>query len=183
MRILLAGTLFTALPALAQMGYPAMMLPSPGLANPLGMLAPAPLTPFGLGVPSGFGTPLPVGLMYPGMQMAPNLLSHQHQQYMANPYLGGPAAGNPYLQPALPNPFAPPAFAPALPWGGHGQQSVALPFAAARSAPASPMPNPFQPRGPGQIIAPPPATTPAQVMPLPFDPTSWFGQFAKPPAR
>lgn len=173
MKTLLAGTLCIALPALAQTGFP-------GMANPLGMMAPVPFSPFGMGAPLGMGTPMLGGLMYPGMQMAPNMLSHQHLQYMANPYLGGPAAGNPYLRTSLPNPFAPPGFTPGLPFGGgYGQPTMALPFLPAGAVlPGMPM-NPHPSPSPGR----PPATTPAQVMPLPFDPASWIGQFAKPPAR
>ncbi len=187
MKALLAGTLTLALPALAQTGvvgmHPALML-TPGMANPLGMLAPAPFPSFGMGVLPGVGTPLLGGLVYPGLQMAPYLLSRQHLQYMANPYLGGPAADNPYLQSSLPNPFAPPGFAPALPYGGgYGPPASALPFPPALPTASGPMPNPFAWPGPGQRHAPPPATTPAQVMPLPFDPASWFGQFARPPVR
>lgn len=187
MKTLLAGTLFFTLPALAQTGFPGMSparMLTPGMANPLGMMAPVPFNPFGMGAPLGMGTPMLGGLMYPGMQMAPNMLSHQHLQYMANPYLGGPAAGNPYLQPTLPNPFAPPGFATGLPiGGGYGQPTLALPFPT--SGPVSPGPRtqPFPSPGAGQLFAPPPTTTPAQVMPLPFDPASWFGQFARPPAR
>lgn len=181
MRTLLAGVLIVTLPALAQTGFqginPAIML-GPGMANPVAMMAPVPLNPFGA------GTPMLGGLMYPGMQMAPNLLSHQHLQYMANPYLGGPAAGNPYLRPSLPNPFVPPGFAPGLPFGGgHGQPAMALSFPPSNALSPGPMMHPFQSPVPGRLLAPPPASTPAQVMPLPFDPASWFGQFAKPPGK
>jgi len=183
MRTLLAATLCVALPALAQPGFPGMnpaMLPTAGMANPLGMMALLPFNPFGMGM----GTPMPGGLMYPGMQMAPNLLSHQHLQYMANPYLGGPAAGNPYLQPSLPNPFAPPGFAPGQPFGsGYGQPALGLPIPTSSPVMPGPMMNPFPSPLAGQPLAPPSATTPAQMKPLPFDPASWFGQFARPPAR
>jgi len=181
MRTLLAGTLFVALPALAQTGFPGMnpaMMPTAGMANPLGMMAPPLFYPLGMGVP------MLGGLVYPGMQMAPNLLSHQHLQYMANPYLGGPAAGNPYLLPSPPNPFAPPRYAPGQPLGGgYGQPALGLPFPPSSPVKPGPMMNPLPSPGAGQPLAPPPATTPAQVMPLPFDPASWFGQFARPPAR
>ena len=73
------------------------------------MMALLPFDLFGMGALPGTGTPVLGGLMYPGVQMAPNLLSHQHLQYMANPYLGKPAAGNPYLQPSLPTPLRRPA--------------------------------------------------------------------------
>lgn len=185
MKTLLAGTLFITLPALAQTGFPAMSparMLTPSMANPLGMMAPVPFNPFGMGAPLGMGAPMPGGLMYPGMQMAPNLLSHQHLQYMANPYLGGPAAGNPYLQLPLPNPFAPPGFAPRVPFGG-GYGQPALPFPASGPVLPAPRTQPFPSPGAGQLFAPPPAPTPAQGMPLPFDPASWFGQFARPPAR
>lgn len=180
MRTLLAAMLIVTLPALAQTGFPginpAMML-SPGMANPLGMMAPVPFNPFGV------GTPMLGGLMYPGLQMAPNLLSHQHLQYMANPYLGGPAAGNPYLRPSLPNPFAPPGFAPGLPFGGgHGQPVMAWPSPSSLRSQGSMM-QPFLSPVPARLLTPPPASTPAQVMPLPFDPASWFRQFARPPGK
>ncbi|MGQ9685704.1 MAG: hypothetical protein ACUVT2_05285 [Thiobacillaceae bacterium] len=186
MRTLLATAMFMTLPALAQTGFPginpAMML-SPGMANPLGMMAPVPFNPFGMGTPPGMGTPMLGGLLYPGMQMAPNLLSHQYLQYMTNPYLGGPAAGNPYLRPPLPNPFAPPGFGPGLPLvGGYGQPAMAWPSPYSVRSQGSMM-QPFQSPVPGRLLAPSPASTPAQVMPLPFDPTSWFGQFARPPGK
>jgi hypothetical protein len=143
------------------------MLLALGLANPLAVLAPAPFSPYGM------GTPVLGGLVHPGLQMAPNLLSHQHRHYMANPYLGGPAAGNPYLQPSLPNPFAPPGFAPGLPFGGG--YGPALP--AVFPVTIGPMPSPMASPVPGLRIAQPPAP------PLPFDPASWFGPFARPAGR
>lgn len=142
MRTRLAGTLLVALPALAQTGFPGMnpaMMLGPGMANPLGMVAPL-----------GMATPMTAGLLYPGMQMAPNLLSHQHLQYMANPYLGGPAAGNPYL----PNHFAPPSFAPGRPFGGVHSQPV-LPFPSFIPLSTGPMMNPFPSPGPGPLLGPP----------------------------
>jgi hypothetical protein len=53
--------------------------------------------------------------MYPAMQMTPNMMSYQHMNQMANPYAGGPFAGNPYLQRSMPNPFSAPAFSPSMP--------------------------------------------------------------------
>jgi hypothetical protein len=105
--------------------------PSPfGFGGPLGFGS-----PLGIGSPLGFGSPLglgalaaPLGLgllnplgggmgntMYPAMQMAPNMMSYQHMNQMANPYAGGPFAGNPYLQRGMPNPFSAPAFSPSMP--------------------------------------------------------------------
>jgi len=95
-----------------------------GYGNPLGIGS-----PFGLGSPLGLGgmaAPLGLGLlnplgggmgntMHPAMQMAPNMMSYQHFNQMANPYAGGAFAGNPYLQRSMPNPFSPPAFSPSMP--------------------------------------------------------------------
>ncbi|HNA30565.1 MAG TPA: hypothetical protein PLQ64_11930 [Thiobacillaceae bacterium] len=105
---------------------PLGMASSPfGYGSPLGLGS-----PFGLGSPLGLGAvvaPLGLGLlgsplgggmgnaMYPALQVAPNMMSYQHLNQMANPYGGGPFAGNPYLQPSMPNPFAAPAFSPSMP--------------------------------------------------------------------
>ncbi len=106
--------------------------PSPfGFGSPLGGLG-SPLgfgSPFGLGSPLGLGAlavPLGLGLlnplggglgnaMYPAMQVAPNVMSYQHMNQLANPYGSGAFAGNPYLQRGMPNPFSAPAFSPSMP--------------------------------------------------------------------
>jgi hypothetical protein len=137
MKTPLVATLLAALPAVAQTGFPAIhpaMMFTPAMGHPLGMMAPAPFHPLRPVAPLGIGTPLLGGLVHPAMQMAPNLLSHRHLHYMTNPYLGGPAAGNPYLKPALPNPFAPPGFAPALPSGGFNPPALTLPLPFANPA-------------------------------------------------
>lgn len=162
MRTLLVGLLFTTPPALAQMSLP---LPSPGLPYPLAMLAPTSPLAFGLGASLGISSPLPA-LMHSSMQMVPNLLSYQHLQAMTNPYLGGPAAANPYLLPGLARPFAPPAFTPGLPMVGQGQLGLRWP-AAMPPGPSLPVfgqpGNPYLPAAPGPIL------------PLPFAQPNWLG--------
>ncbi len=104
-----------------------------GFGNPLGIGGPfglgSPLGLGGLAVPLGLGLLNPLGgglggAMYPAMQVAPNMMSYQHMNQMANPYAGGPFAGNPYLQRGMPNPFSAPAFSPSMP------TMPSMPFAA-----------------------------------------------------
>ena len=180
-RPLLTGLCVVCLPALAQVGLPggsALPLPMPGMTTtPFALPAwggPAVIpfllaNPFGA-APLAAGVPWLGGLAHPGLQMAPNGLSHQHLLYLTNPYLGGPAAGNPYLPPALPLPFAPPVFSPGLPMVAQGQASPPWPavVSPAASLPARPS-NPYLPPAPGQVTSP--------------DPASWFGQRARPPGR
>lgn len=176
---LLAGLCTVALPALAQVGLPGgSPLPLPGMSAPSPVGVPwgappvnpfLPANPFGA-APLAAGAPWLGGLAYPGLQLAPNWLSHQHLQYMTNPYLGGPAAGNPYLQPTLPLPFAPPAFSPSLPMLGQAgpRAPAGLPFAPLR-------PTNAQPANPYLVPAPGPA--------FPLDPAGWLGQMARPSGR
>lgn len=176
---LLVGLYTLALPALAQTVFPGgSPLSVPGMSSAAPFLAPAwgapaanPLLPI---YPLGAGVPMLGGWVQPGLQLAPNWLSHQHLLYMTNPYLGGPAAGNPYLQPSLPLPFAPPAFSPGLPTAGQGPSAPRWP-----AAMPLPVATPFH----GQPVNPylPSAAGPA--LPLPPDPAGWLGQMARPPGR
>ncbi|MFZ5484908.1 MAG: hypothetical protein ACOZB0_11825 [Pseudomonadota bacterium] len=108
------------------------------MANPLAFLVPMTM----MGSPMGMGMMNPVGMAVPmmglggAMQVAPQMMSFSHQNQMANPFLGGPLAGNPYLGsgfPALPFASAPnmppvPPFPFASPAAMSGQAPAALPF-------------------------------------------------------
>ncbi len=97
------------------MGNPMQAMANP-LANPLLLAAPlgaALLAPgFPGSSPFGYGSPLAglagpalgmggMGMVHPALQMAPNLLSFQHQapQMLTNPYLGGPFSQLPFAAP------------------------------------------------------------------------------------
>lgn len=181
---LLAGLCAVSLHALAEVGLPGgILLPLPGMtaATPFAASAlRAPtvnpyltVNPLAAG-PYGAGALGLAGLAHPALQMTPNWVSHQHLLYMTNPYLGGPAAGNPYLQPSLPLPFAPPAFSPSLPIAGSGQPGMRWPAAL---SPAPSLPVYGQPSNPYLPAASGPA------FPLPLDPTGWLGPVARPPGR
>jgi hypothetical protein len=77
-----------------------------GMMNPVGMVNPLSMgAPMGLGMvnPLGMGVPVSgMGALYPALQVAPSLLTFSHMNAMTNPYLGGPFAGNPYLQQSNP---------------------------------------------------------------------------------
>jgi len=177
---LFAALCAVCLPALAQSGGP-LPLPPFGIGAAITPTAPSwgttilPLLSASVwsAAPLGAGVPLLGGIAHPGLQMAPNWLSHQHLLYITNPYLGGPAAGNPYLQPTLPLPFSPPAFAPPPPMPGQASQrwpSAHIP------SPLSPMqPMPARPSNPYLQSAPVP--TPL----MPFDPSGWLGQTTRSP--
>jgi hypothetical protein len=144
-----------------------------GYGNPLGLGS-----PFGLGSPLGLGgmaAPLGLGLlnplgggmgntMYPAMQMAPNMMSYQHFNQMANPYAGGPFAGNPYLQRSMPNPFSPPAFSPSMP------SMPTLPFSVPQqqSGLAGLVPMPQQPQPSFFAYPMPSASSPAMAPQTPW---------------
>ena len=108
-----------------------------------------------------------MGVMHPAMQVAPNLMSFQHQapQMLTNPYMGGPFSQLPFSQPSRTLPFQAPAYgAPAYP-AATGMPGV-WPFAGAAAAtPAAPM-NPYL------MPALPPA--PAKTSALPFNPLDLF---------
>jgi hypothetical protein len=150
-----------------------------GYGSPLGIGS-----PFGLGSPLGLGVlaaPLGLGLlnplgggmgnaMYPALQMAPNVMSYQYLNQMANPYAGGPFAGNPYLQRGMPNPFSAPAFSPSMP------SLPALPFSAPQPqggmtgiVPMPQQPQFFVPYAMPVSPPPPPAAsqTPWSALPAP----------------
>lgn len=171
-----------------------------GMGSPFGLGSPLGLgSPFGLGSPLGLGAlaaPLGLGLlnplgglggmgmgnaMYPALQVAPNMMSYQHMNQMANPYGGGPFAGNPYLQPSMPNPFSAPAFSPSMPTmptmpfaapQQQGNLSGMLPLPQFGYGAAVPMPAPAAPSAMGrtpwsQAPAAPAPQVPAQAA-LPF---------------
>ncbi len=166
----LAPLLLTVLAGTAQAGFENMMNPmfnpvNPGLMgapwgqpNPFGQMNPlAQFNPLGGVNPLLMGVPL-VGLgglgmlgwggMYPALQMAPNMMSYSHLNQMANPYLGGPPGGNPYLRQSMPIPFLAPAFSPSMP---------TLPFSQPQGmAPFSPPPG-LMPFALPQQVAPRPA--------------------------
>ena len=153
-----------------------------GLGNPLGIGGPfglgSPLGLGGLAVPLGLGLMNPLGggglggAMYPAMQVAPNIMSYQHMNQMANPYGGGPFAGNPYLQRGMPNPFSAPAFSPSLP------TMPTMPFAVPQQqgGVANMLPPMRQPQQPQAYYAVPysgmPYPTPAMQQPVPAN-TPW----------
>lgn len=171
--------------------------PSPfGLGSPLGIGS-----PFGLGSPLGLGAlaaPLGLGLlnpfgggmgnaMYPTMQVAPNMMSYQHMNQMANPYAGGPFSGNPYVQRGMPNPFSAPAFSPSMP------TMPSMPFAVPQQqggmAGFAPMPQQQMPYGmmysapmaPQQQAAPTPwSSMPAAPAPTQTAPAQQSGAFFMP---
>lgn len=158
-----------------------LAMPMAGLINPLGgnpLLAGVPLA--GLG---GLGM-LGWNGMYPMLQMAPNMMSYSHLNQMANPYLGGPFAGNPYLRQSLPIPLMPPAFSPSMPSlpfaPVQGMVPFTLPQQAVPMAAPGFFPQGFFPLAPGMVqqpmypapqaaypplfvSAPPAAPQPAQV--------------------
>lgn len=179
--------------------------PSPfGFGGPLGFGSPLGIGgPLGLGSPLGLGAlaaPLGLGLlnplgggmgntMYPALQMAPNMMSYQHMNQMANPYAGGPFAGNPYLQRGMPNPFSAPAFSPSMP-----SMPFAVPQQQGGMAGFVPMPQQQTPYGmmysapmaPQQQAAPTPWSSmpavPAMVQPVPSPQSgAFFMPFTAPP--
>ncbi len=172
MRSLLAGVLFAALPALAQTGYPAMnptaRMPLAAMANPLGWQPAASFPPFGSPAPLGTGAFMLGGLMRPGLQLVPNLLTYQHLQYLTNPYLGGLAAGNPYLQPLLQSPPTPLGAALALPSIAYGTPGSTLPLPAFYALPAATGGhNPFAAAGLKPLASPLAPPQPVQIVPWP----------------
>lgn len=154
-----------------------------GLGSPLGFGS-----PFGLGSPLGLGgviAPIGLGLLnpfgggmgsavYPAMQVAPNMMSYQYMNQMANPYAGGPFSGNPYLQRGMLNPFSAPAFSPSMP------SMPTMPFALPQQPQGGftgfvPMPQQQMPYG---MAYPAPAAPPQQQM----APTPWSTMPAAPAA-
>lgn len=166
-----------------------MLIASPA-ANPMVMAAPlgaAALTPGLLGAPlGGYGSPLgmaaPVagmGVMHPAMQVAPNLMSFQHQapQLMTNPYMGGPLSQLPLAQSGRSMPFVPSGYG-MLPYAQPAPALPGLPFAggwgSAATVPVMPM-NPY--------LLPPTPPAQAQGGVLPFNPLDLFKSPAPPAAQ
>lgn len=168
-----------------------------GLDNPYGNFNPLGGVDGALALITLGATPLPLGplgmgagtMMYPGLQMMPNMMSHQHINSMSNPYMGGPFAGNPYLRPSMPVPFAPPAFspsAPTLPFAGFGQANPsprsAFTPGQAQGAPGFMIPG--QPVAPG--FSPPfalPVAPAAPAAPRPQAPAMPWPLMPSPPVQ
>jgi hypothetical protein len=135
---------------------------------PLTMMA----APMGMGMMNPMSMAMPLMGAGSAMQMAPNMMSFNHQNQMANPFLGGPMGGNPYMQPnfmGMPMPFQAPQAAPSMP--------AFFPMMP-QTAPAQAAPSfmPFMPQ----------AAAPAQMAPapaaMPFDPMMFMNMFAMPVA-
>lgn len=184
MRGLLAGVLFAALPALAQAAQPglnpAVMAQATAMTNPLGWGPSASFPAYGSAALLSGGT-FPLGsLMHPGFQLVPTWLSYQYLQHLTNPYLGGPAAGNPFLKPLLPG-FAP---APSSPFTALERSRVpALPWPAFGPPPAAAGHNPFAAHGMAMLGSPLAAPVPAHAMSLPLSTTPWRGPHSWPGGR
>ena len=170
-------------PALA--GFESMLNPFGNpLANPLFIAAPlgaGMLAPGLFGSPLGFGSPLPgmgglsgMGALYPAMQIAPSIMSFQHQapQMLTNPYFGNPFSQLPFSQRT-----------PTLPYFGGGLPTQANPYPflpqltginpgwnARVQQPAIPF-NPYLMQAPPrqQIV---PAAPPSAM--LQFNPAAWL---------
>lgn len=185
----LAPLLLTVLAGTAQAGFENMMNPmfnpgnsglmgSPwGQPNPFGQMNPlAQFNPLGGVNPLLLGVPL-VGLggmgmlgwggMYPALQMAPNMMSYSHLNQVANPYLGGPFSGNPYLRQSMPIPFLPPAFSPSVPTLPFSQPQGMSPFSPPPGLMQFVMPQQAAPRPvPGFFPAMPGAAPQASFIPM-----------------
>lgn len=163
--------------------------PLGGYANPLGFGSPLggyanPLTGFGSPL-GGLGSPLGLtglglsglggaSLLRPAIQVAPSLLSLQHQapQMLTNPYMGGPFSQLPFAQTNRPGTFPGSPFgtgasggfaAPSYPslYGAPSQPAYASPYPGA-SSPMTGFPGawgsvPRQPSAPVVQMAPPAA--------------------------
>lgn len=167
-------------------GFESMMNPmamTNPFANPLTMAVPLGaglIAPGLIGSPFGFGSPLPGmglpgmgGVMHPAMQVAPNLMSFQHQapQMMTNPYLGGPFSQLPFAHGSRSTPFfGTSAPAPASPYAATLPMLLGL-LASQGTAPAQPA-IPYNP-----YLKPAPAQpTPAAMYPslLQLNPAAWM---------
>jgi hypothetical protein len=166
-----------------------------GFGSPLGGFG-SPLGGFGSPL-GGFGSPLGVvapvaglgglGAMYPAMQVAPNLMSFQHQapQMLTNPYMGGPFSQLPNAQANRSAPFgALPYGTQAVPYGYYTMPApgfgMAYPGSWGTTPQVQPRPaNPYLPffTGPSQTSAPP-QSAPAQT----FNPLDLLKPAAKPTA-
>lgn len=160
-----------------------MLIANPA-ANPLAMAAPlgaAAITPGLFGSPfgglGGYGSPLGMaaptagmGAMYPAMQVAPNLMSFQHQapQMMTNPYMGGPFSQLPLGQSSRPMPFVPAGYG-LLPYAQPAPVMTGVPFAGGWGSPPA---VPAIPLNPYLMPVAPPAQT--QGGALPFNPLDLF---------
>ncbi|MBK6744319.1 MAG: hypothetical protein IPG66_15680 [Hydrogenophilales bacterium] len=146
-----------------------------GFGSPLGGYG----SPFGgLGSPLGLTGLGGASVLRPALQVAPSLLSFQHQvpQMLTNPYMGGPYGQLPFAQANQPgvfgsNPFG--AGAQAYPYGfspyaGQGQAAFGAAFpgtwgTVARPAPVpQPAANPYLPQFGGQAQATAPQAPNAQ---------------------
>jgi hypothetical protein len=163
-----------------------MMLANP-VANPLTMAVPlggAMMAPGLIGSPlGGFGSPLAgalpiagMGVMQPAMQVAPNLMSFQHQapQLLTNPYMGGPLSQLPFTQSNRALPFAPtPGYGTAFYPQAATPSLGGWPFASQAPVPVMPM-NPY--------LMPPTPPAPPQGASLPFNPLDLLRPAAPPAA-
>lgn len=162
--------------------------PLGGFGNPLGGFG-SPLGGFGsplggLAGPLGMAAPVAgVGVMHPAMQVAPNLMSFQHQapQLLTNPYMGGPFSQLPFTQPSRPaTPFVGGGYAlpfvPSTP--AYGGQAMPWGVSAAPWVPVNPYLMPAQPVVPARASSagfnpldlfksPTPAAQPAAPTPAP----------------
>jgi hypothetical protein len=187
----------------------AMMAPNP-LSNPLSLLSPLSMLA-GPALGMGAGNPLAMAVPMLGsgaMQVAPSLLSFSHQNRMANPFMGGPAAGNPYLNSGfmgMPMPFnagSQPSSLPFMPQIAQPQPASGFQFPAGFAFPGISQPqavqqgafNPYfmgqaaaaapaQPAGGFQFPAGfpfPGASQPQPAQPAAFNPYFMGGQTAAP---